>query len=194
MPNPLLLEPLALLESERLLLRTPGAGDGQVLFEAVTESIADLRRFLGSVGWVAAEPSVEASELFCRTAVANFHARSDFPYLLFDRSTAKLVGVCGLHRPEWSTPRLEVGYWCRSSATGHGYATEAVERISAYAFRHLRAARVEAITDEENAASRRVVERSGFSLEGVLRSHRRAADGSLRNMCVYARLPTAESS
>jgi RimJ/RimL family protein N-acetyltransferase len=60
----------------------------------------------------------------------------------------------------------------------------------AFAFTHLRAARVELITDEENTRSRRVAERCGFTLEGVLRHERRAEDTGLRNTCVYARLPS----
>ena len=189
MRNPLLIEPLSRLESERLVLRTPAPGDGQVVFDAVSESLAELRRFLASLPWVAEEPSVEGSEIFCRNAHANFHARKDFPFLLFERSGAqRLVGVCGLHRPDWNTPKFEVGYWCRTSALGSGYITEAASAVCKYAFEHLGAMRVEAITDEENVSSRRVAERCGFTLEGILRSERRAPDGTLRNTCVYSRL------
>jgi RimJ/RimL family protein N-acetyltransferase len=188
MTHPLLIEPLSYLESERLLLRTPRAGDGAVLYQAVAESIDNLRSFLSSLPWVAEDPSPQASEIFCRNAVANFHARKDFPFLLFERATDRLVGVCGLHRPVWTTPRFEVGYWCRTSALGQGYVSEAVRAVSTYALDRFHAARVELITDEANAPSRRVAERSGFALEGIHCSDHRAPDGSLRNMCVYARL------
>jgi RimJ/RimL family protein N-acetyltransferase len=63
--------------------------------------------------------------------------------------------------------------------------------LTEYAFQHIRAVRVELITDEENVASCRVAERAGFVLEGVLRNERRAPDASLRNTCVYARFPSA---
>jgi hypothetical protein len=36
-----------------------------------------------------------------------------------------------------------------------------------------------------------VAERCGFSLEGIMHNVMRAPDGSLRNSCVYARLPSA---
>jgi RimJ/RimL family protein N-acetyltransferase len=150
--------------------------------------LAELRRFLASLPWVADEPSVEGSEIFCRNAHANFHARKDFPFLLIERSRSRLVGVCGLHRPDWNTPKFEVGYWCRTSESGDGYITEAVSAVCRYAIEHFGAVRLEAITDEQNMPSRRVAERCGFTLEGTLRSERRAPDGSLRNTCVYARL------
>ena len=53
--------------------------------------------------------------------------------------------------------------------------------------------RVELITDAHNTASRRVAERCGFTLEGVLRHERRGADGTLRDTCIYARLAGADA-
>ena len=56
-----------------------------------------------------------------------------------------------------------------------------IAALVAYAFTHLRAARVELITDEENTRSRRVAERCGFTLEGVLRHERRAEFSGIRH-------------
>ena len=66
---------------------------------------------------------------------------------------------------------------------------EAVTALCGFAFAHLRVVRVEIVTDEENGAARRVAEGCGFVLEGILRHERRAPDGTLRNMCIYARFP-----
>jgi RimJ/RimL family protein N-acetyltransferase len=188
MQDPILLNLPAQIETPRLLLRPPRTGDGAAVFEAVKESISELRRFVASLPWAAAEPSLESSEVFCRTGEANFLLRKDFPFLAFEKSTDRLVVSTGLHRTDWQTPKAEVGYWCRTSATGNGFVTEAVTAVAQYAFDHLKMVRLEIITDEENAASRRVAQRAGFTLEGVLRNERRAPDGSLRNTCVYARV------
>lgn len=187
MPAPVLIAVPDTFASPRLDLRPPRAGDGPVVFEAIAESLSEMRRFLASLPWVAGEQSVEASEVFCRTAQANFLARTDMPFFAFERGTGQLVGCVGLHRPVWATPKFDVGYWCRSSRVGEGFVTEAVQALCGLAFEELSAVRLELITDEQNAPSRRVAERSGFTLEGILRNERRAPDGSLRNTCVYAR-------
>ena len=189
MPDPLLIDLPESIDTERLHLRPPRRGDGALLFAAVSESLPQLRRFLGSLPWVAAEPSPEASELYCRNALANFAARKDLPFLLFEKSTGQLLGATGLHRIAWDTPKTEVGYWVRTSRTGNGFICEAVTAMTAYAFRQLRAVRVELVTDEGNTASRKVAERCLFTLEGILRNERREPDGTLVNMCIYARLP-----
>lgn len=190
MTDPLLLDLPPSIETERLILRPPRAGDGPTFYAALTESLCDLRQFLGALPWIANEPSAESAEVYCRNAQANFVARKDLSMFVFDKADDALVGGVGLHRTVWATPKTEVGYWCRSSRLGRGYVSEAVASLTAFAFKQLGMARVELITDEANHASRRVAERCGFTLEGTLRHESRAPNGTLRNTCVYARLPT----
>jgi hypothetical protein len=189
--SPLLIDLPPSLHTARLQLRPPQAGDGAALCEAVSESLPALRAFLGMLPWVAAEPSVASSEAWCRQAQANFIARTDLPFLMFERASGQLLGAVGLHRPVWATPRFEVGYWCRSSRAGGGHVSEAVAALVALAFGTLHAARVELVTDAANIASRRVAERCGFTLEGMRRHDHRAPDGSLRDVCMYAQVAEA---
>ncbi|MFO1305929.1 MAG: GNAT family N-acetyltransferase [Burkholderiales bacterium] len=191
MPDPILVDLPSSLETPRLFLRHPRSGDGASLHEALAESLPELRRFLASLPWVAVEQTRDSAEAYCRNAEANFLARKDLPFLVFEKASGALVASAGLHRTNWETPKTEVGYWCRTSATGRGFVTEAVSALAEYAFRHIGAVRVEIVTDEQNMASRRVAERAGFALEGVLRNERRAPDSSLRNTCIYAKLPRA---
>jgi RimJ/RimL family protein N-acetyltransferase len=188
MPDPLLVDVPSALETGRLLLRTHRAGDGPALYEALAESITELRRFLWFLPWVAAEPSLESAEIRCRQCEANFIARTDLAYLAFDKASGRLVGSVGLHRTDWSVPKTEVGYWIRASAAGMGFISEGVEALVAWALRELGARRVEIVTDEGNLPSRNVAERCGFELEGTLRNVLRSPDGTLHNNCIYARL------
>ena len=122
----------------------------------------------------------------CREGQANFLRRADMPVLLFLKETGVHVGNSGLHRFDWSVPRCELGFWLRTSYGGRGLMTEAANELTAFAFRELGMRRVEALTDEENARARRVCERAGFVLEGILRHYRASPQGGLRNACVYA--------
>jgi RimJ/RimL family protein N-acetyltransferase len=191
MTEPVLLDLPTSIETARLVMRPPQAGDGEMLHAAVMESLPELRRFLASLPWVAGEQSVESSEIYCRNGHANFLARRDLPFLVLEKATGRIVGGTGLHRTVWSTPKTEIGYWCRTSKARNGLITEAVAALAEYAFANLRAARVEIVTDEENVPSRRVAERCRFVQEGILRHERRAPDGTLRNTCIYARIAPA---
>ena len=186
--NPLLVDVPVRIETRRLLLRPHRSGDGAALHEALVESIAELRRFLWFLPWVAEEQTPASAEIRCRNCEANFVARTDLPFLAFDKTSGKLIGSVGLHRTDWAVPRTEVGYWIRPSANGNGYACEGVDALVGWAFGQLGAHRVEIVTDEQNLPSRKVAERCGFALEGIHRNVQRAPDGGLRNSCVYARL------
>ena len=180
----LLLEIPEKLESERLTLAASRAGQGAVVNDAVLESMPRLKPWMP---WAQEPPTVEESEKVCREAQAKWIARETLDFCFFDKPGGRLVGKGGLHTIDWTVPRFEIGYWIRTSSAGKGLATEATNTLVEFA-RSLGSHRVEITCNAANAASRRVAEKSGFALEGILRSHRRATDGGLADTCMYARV------
>lgn len=63
----------------------------------------------------------------------------------------------------------EIGYWLREDARGRGVTTRALVLVARWALAE-GAHRVQLRAAVENAASRRVAEKAGFTFEGVLRS------------------------
>ncbi|GAA2600832.1 hypothetical protein GCM10010435_95240 [Winogradskya consettensis] len=55
-----------------------------------------------------------------------------------------------------------------------------------FAFEGLRAVRVVLVTDVRNVRAQRAIERLGAVREGILRKHRRRADGSWRDTVVFS--------
>jgi ribosomal-protein-alanine N-acetyltransferase len=66
---------------------------------------------------------------------------------------------------------VEIGYILRQSAWGKGYATEAARRLLKFAFEDSPLEDIVAITDPENTASQRVLEKCGFVYEGLRRAY-----------------------
>lgn len=184
--TPILLNPPDQFETERLIIRSPRPGDGLAVFEGQVDTLSDLRAWPASLGWALAEPSIDASEAYCREGHAAYQARTDFPLLMFVKEGNIYLGGSGLHRPDWSVPKFEIGYWCRKQFQGNGLVTEAVVAITQFAFSELGARRVTSLPDVENLPSRRVVERAGYVLEGIMRNERVTPDGQLRSTCLYA--------
>lgn len=174
-------------ETKRLLIRAPRAGDGVAVHAAVVESLAELRASGAFLPWAMGEPSLEASEVFCREGAAHYLRRTQLTMLLFEKEGGQFIGGSGLHEIDWAVPRFAIGYWCRTSQTRRGLITEAVEAITRLALEELGGRRVACHTDEENRASRRVVERAGFVLEGILRHDRISPTGVARSTCIYSR-------
>ncbi|MBA2512337.1 MAG: GNAT family N-acetyltransferase [Rubrobacter sp.] len=170
-------------ETERLLIRSPMPGDGPGLHAAVRESMDEL---LPWMPWTKEHGTVDDSEAGARRARVRFLERTELRMHLFLRETGTLIGSSGLHRIDWSVPKFEIGYWCRTPFAGRGYTTEAVRGISAFAFDTLDAKRVEIRCDPLNRPSARVAERAGFRLEGELRSEAVGTDGTPRNTLVFS--------
>ncbi len=183
--DPILMDVPEAFETARLALRAPRAGDGAAVAEAVQESLPELRRWLA---FAQVPPDPVRSELNVRRARAAYLERRDLRLHLWDLDTGRFVGASGLHRIDWGARRFEVGYWLRSSAGGRGLMTEAVEGIVAFARDRLEANRVEIRCDVRNLRSRRIPERLGFTLEGILRKGAQAPAGGLEDVMVFAKV------
>jgi RimJ/RimL family protein N-acetyltransferase len=192
MKNPILLDLPDTLETARLLLRTPQAGDGAIFLAALSASLPELRRYLGFLPWVKPDPTPESAELYCRTTYLDYLQRKNLVYFIFEKSSGQLLGAAGLYRIDWTLPKAEVGYWSNSATTGQGFISEAVLRLVDFAFQELDMRRLELVSDEDNLPSRQLAERCQFELEGILRNDRKTQDGSLGSSCMYARLAAGD--
>jgi len=81
----------------------------------------------------------------------------------------------------------ELGYWLGEEFWGKGIVTEAIKQICEIAFEKLNIVRIFAEPYETNLGSRRVLEKSGFKLEGILKNSV-FKNGNIINSCVYALL------
>lgn len=62
----------------------------------------------------------------------------------------------------------EIGYGILEEYQGQGYATEAVKAALRWAFQNPNVTAIEAETDADNAASKRVLEKCGFVANGII--------------------------
>jgi [ribosomal protein S5]-alanine N-acetyltransferase len=95
--------------------------------------------------------------------------RTRYQMALCLRESGDLIGNCGIRRSAAWSHDAEIGYELAPDQWGKGYATEAVGEILRFGFEDLGLHRIAAWTVAGNAASARVLEKAGFSLEGRLR-------------------------
>lgn len=107
---------------------------------------------------------------------------SAMPFAQRRRSTDEVVGCTRYMEPRWWRGRSEPdeveigGTWLASSAQRTALNSEAKLLLLGHAFDVWNVWRVAICTDARNERSRRAIERLGALFEGVLRSHRLAAD------------------
>src|SRR5688500_2910576 len=138
--EPILLDVPEELETPRLFMRRPRIGDGAIINPIIVESITQLAPWMP---WAVPTPDVANTEQWVRRSLSKFFSREQFDYLMFLKDSDTYLGTCGIPRLDWKVPKGEIGYWLRTSHTGHGYMTEAVRALTELAIDQLKMQRVE---------------------------------------------------
>lgn len=114
-------------------------------------------------------------------------AGSMLPFAAIDPKSGKAVGMTTYMAADAIHRRLEIGVtWYRKSVQRTALNTACKLLLLTHAFETLDCIAVEFRTHFFNHASRLGIERLGAKLDGVLRSHLIAKNGTLRDTCVYS--------
>lgn len=176
------------IETPRLILRPPMAGDGEDFFRAVIDGYEDLIFWLN---WSEQRPSVLTCERECRTHHATFLLREDIRFLCLRKDTEEVIGRFAFPTTlcNWQVPSLGISYFIARRFQNQGFAAEATNALTRYAFEALGARRVEIKCDSENLKSIRVPTTLGFEYDGTQRGtwYRRDRQNELASFTTYSR-------
>ena len=112
---------------------------------------------------------------------------SMLPFAVIDNATGKAVGMTTYMNVEPAHRRVEIGAtWYRKAVQRTDLNTQCKLLLLTHAFETLDCIAVEFRTHYFNQQSRRGIERLGAKLDGILRSHQLATNGTLRDTCVYS--------
>ncbi|MBO0765782.1 MAG: GNAT family N-acetyltransferase [Hyphomicrobiaceae bacterium] len=111
-----------------------------------------------------------------------------YAYLIFGETPFTLLGGLNISNVRRGVAQAaSVGYWIGAPFAGRGYMTDALCTAAQFAFASLRLNRLEAACLPTNAASARVLVKSGFTREGRARQYLKI-DGRWQDHDLYARL------
>ncbi|KGJ06415.1 ribosomal-protein-alanine N-acetyltransferase [Paracoccus halophilus] len=173
------------LETERMVLRLPAHGD----FGAWSALRVESRAFLTPWEPVWAENHLSRKSFTNRVYWAQRASRNGTALPLFlIRRDGSLLGAITLDNIRRGPAQsATIGYWIGQPFARQGYMREAIGALVHHAFTQLDLSRIEAACLPENAASRGVLERSGFKYEGVAQSYLQI-NGRWRNHVLYSNL------
>jgi N-acetyltransferase len=109
------------------------------------------------------------------------------PFAVIEAASGQAVGMTTYMNIDAEARHVEIGStWYRKRVQRTALNTECKLLLLTHAFEKLDCIAVEFRTHFLNQQSRRAIERLGAKLDGILRNHRRASDGTLRDTCVYS--------
>jgi ribosomal-protein-alanine N-acetyltransferase len=181
-----LYEPMPAIVGDRVVLRAPQTSD-YAEWAALREAS---RAFL--TPWEPSWPPDDLTRGSFRRRIKRYteDQRSDlaYPFFIFRKLDSVLVGgltLANIRRGCAQTGNL--GYWTGAAHARKGYMTAAVTSFLPFAFQTLRLHRIEAACIPANAASIRLLEKTGFRREGFAREYLCIA-GVWQDHLLYARL------
>ena len=171
---------LPLLQGERVQLRAYCDDDADALYAIYSDPV--VMRYWSFSPW--SERS-QADDYLRRDR--DYVGDGMLAWAIARREDDELVGtvtVLGINRAQG---RADIGYALSSAQWGKGIAQEAVRLALAHAFDVLQLRRIEADVDPRNTGSCRLLERLGFTREGLLRE-RWKVSGELQDSAIYGLL------
>ncbi|MCX4906584.1 GNAT family N-acetyltransferase [Streptomyces sp. NBC_00878] len=128
---------------------------------------ADLRAGgTGGFEWIEGGPfegTRDAAGMLTKAYEAGVHRPEWGVFVLVRRADGRAVGGMGFHGAPDEDGRVEVGYDLVESARGHGYATEALRALAAWALSRDGVTSLFATVDRANSPSQDVLTRAGFT-------------------------------
>ena len=169
------------LETDRLVLREHRPDDLAALHAMLSDPwttwyIPEMRK---------ADPF--ETEAYLRSVMRDeeAHLRLRYNLIIQERAGGEAIGSLGLHAIDGGDDGAHygLGYFIRRDLWNRGFATEAVTAALDFIF-SADAFRVSASCLAENLGSRRVLEKCGFTQEGLLKQHT-WHDGQWKDCAVY---------
>jgi ribosomal-protein-alanine N-acetyltransferase len=155
----------ATITGERILLRPFAKRDAQDIYEGARDYAVSRWTFIPR------PYTIESAYQFIRIAQKHRRAKKAFHHVIVLKETGRVIGGTGLMDYFPKHKRGEVGLWVARKYWGHGYASEALELMLEFCFKEMGLQRVVAGVFVGNDRSQRMVEKAGFTLEGLFRRH-----------------------
>lgn len=154
------------IEVDGLILRRVDLLDVDRILAAVQESRPELGRWMP---WATEGYGRKEAGWFVATAWLGWDAGTSYEMVVEDADDGRLLGLCGLNQIAGRAANL--GYWVRTSETGHGVCTRAARAVARFGFEDAGLRRLRLFHAAENIGSQRVAEKIGFIREGRRRAH-----------------------
>jgi [ribosomal protein S5]-alanine N-acetyltransferase len=153
------------IETGRMLIRQIQESDAEGMFTMDTDP--DVHIFLGNKPFKTIEESKALIRFIRQQYVENGIGR----WAMEDKTTKEFVGWVGFRLMKeminGHSNYLDFGYRLRQKYWGKGYATEAAKAALDYGINTLKLENIHAMTDVNNFASKRVLEKIGFIPSGL---------------------------
>lgn len=170
-----------IIETERLVLRKLLESDAEYWHRNLSDyDVA------GLIGMDPLQNVIDTKEIIVSFS-NRYEKDTGMAWAITLQETGAFIGTCSWESLDKHNFSGEIGYDLLKDYWGQGYMTEALRPVIDYGFLNYNLNRIEAHTATINKASRSLLERLGFSLDGISRESA-FFRGEFRDGCLYSLL------
>ncbi|WP_160719898.1 GNAT family N-acetyltransferase [Bacillus sp. USDA818B3_A] len=154
-----------ILETKRLKLIELKHHHMNVVYEIL--SLEDVTRYYGTSPFTLPAEATRLIDIFHK----NYLDKRGIRWGIKLKENQRLIGTVGLNVLNLKNKRAEIGYELHPSVWGNGFAEESVSEVIRFSFQKLDLHRIGAVVYPENTASLALLDKLGFTNEGLLRGY-----------------------
>lgn len=171
------------LLTERIVVRRFRENDGKAFFTLVQDNQSRIEDHLPKT--VKAVTSANKGEKFVREKLAAWLLQEEYTFGLWEKDTAKLIGMIRFSKLNWEIPLAEISYFIDKDFSKKGIMTEAMFAAIEFAFKELKLAKIILRTAMDNYPSQRLARKCGFRREGDIRSEFKKPSGDIIDIMLF---------
>jgi len=154
------------IETPRLILRQFSIEDSSLLYQIMGDS--EVMRYWAS----GPDKTVEQTRERIESMLQEWRANEFGDWAVIKKEDNTLIGFCGLHHIS-NMPEVNLGFVLDKATWGKGYATEAALASLSFGFEKCHLSQIVGVTDPDNLATRRVLEKCGLRFwKDIIRKER----------------------
>jgi len=131
--------------------------------------------------------SIDEAEVLLAKFQKSMAEQTAIWWVFSEMSTGKEIGYGGLFGIDKDNHKAEIGYGFLKEFWRKGFASSAVAYMTNYCFSKLKLHRLNGLVDPENKASIRVLEKNGYTNEGIMCDYYYARDRYF-DMCLLTKI------
>ena len=172
---------------EHYSIRILQDGDLDGFYDLIDRNRPRLEAFFA--GTVAKTKTFPEAENYFSEVLSRIEKKTYLPHFIIDNSDHSFIGFVDLKNIDWNIPKAETGLFIDQKYENKNISTKAFGVFVAYCFDTLGFKKLFLRTHPSNIAAKRLAEKCGFQVEGIIRRDYKTTEGELVDLIYYGKLP-----
>ncbi|WP_338030069.1 GNAT family N-acetyltransferase [Flavobacterium humidisoli] len=172
-----------MITTKNLLIKPYRIADSECFFKSITDNSEYLYDYFANM--IKVNDSLESTKKYLEQKEKEWLENKSYACGIFSKENNEFIGHISVREIDWRVPKGELAYFILKEHNGNNYAAEALTAFKNWCFATKKFNRLFMKIAEENAASIKVAERSGFVYEGLLKKDYRKREEELTDMKIY---------